>query len=225
MRRWYCLTRMKPWPRLRIAVEIIFINAAYVLKQLFCTAQELWSPDSWSCALTTQEATWETGHKYHRPERGQCLCWEAAVPRITGRKVPDLYTTPKLVSFPVLSSQFSLGNPCPLQEHGGRATYSRQPKSHYTYPHRYLMHFISSACYAQHFITHWLLHCSGQTALLLSIKFWTWALLSRVFLGQCDEIDEKRAKQQNQEGHMQKSCSKSLSSLGETFTFCLKLYL
>lgn len=59
-----------------------------------------------------------------------------------------LICTPKFISFPVLSSRFSLRNPCPLQEHAGRATHSRQRKSHCIYPHRCFMHFIfiSSSC-------------------------------------------------------------------------------
>lgn len=33
-----------------------------------------------------------SGHKYHRLEPGQRLCQDTAAPRITGRKVPDLYS-------------------------------------------------------------------------------------------------------------------------------------
>lgn len=89
-----------------------------------------------------------SGHTYHRLKPGQCLSQAAAAPGSQEGKCAIF--TPKFISFLVLFSPFNPRHPCPLQEHGGRATHPRQPKSHYIYPHRYFMHFVSSSCYALH---------------------------------------------------------------------------
>lgn len=86
-------------------------------------------------------------------------------PWITGRQVCDFYS--KVHFFPgfvqPILPQASLSSAGAWR----KRTHPRQPKSHYIYPHRYLMHFVSSSCYAQHFTIHWLLHCSGQRGTLI----------------------------------------------------------
>lgn len=70
-------------------------------------------------------------------------------------------------------------------------THSSQFSSHWASLDRYFMSLISFSFCTQHFIIYWLLHCSGQTELLLSALCWTWTLISSLFsgvlLGQCNE--------------------------------------
>lgn len=166
-------------------------------------------------------------HQCHRPQPGQWLCEEAAAPGITRRKIPDSHY--KKIPFPSwfcpTSSPQQFPVLCRSTEEEQRTRASPNP----TWPPQCFTHLISSSFYAQHFIFNWLLHCSGQTTHLLSASFWTRSLFSSLSLGvllsQCDEADEKLEKQQNKEGHVQDSYSKSFSSLGGTFTLCLQFYL